>query len=63
MKLSPTQEKALQKMKRWYSADDLQVSLATMYALVKKGRVISRGHDKPGAVSSPRNIIEFTKIK
>lgn len=63
MKLSKLQEEALERMElgKWYSAYGLQVSLGTLEALGRKGKVkVRRGL---GSIFSPRTEIKFMKVK
>jgi len=59
VKISPTQEKVLAKMEpgKWYSAYNLQCSLATLEALHKKD--ILKRKSSLGSMAFPRNEIEF----
>ena len=65
MQLSETQTKVLKKMQfgKWYSAYDLQCSMATLRALRSKKMVQARGHDQPGAFSMERTAIEWSLDK
>jgi len=60
-KLSPAQQKALDKMKEgvWESSYSLQVSLGTLNALGNKGLVESK--HGAGAFFCPRTGIEWRK--
>ena len=60
-KLSPAQQKALNKMElgKWYSSYELQVSLATLGALLNKGMVESKS--EIGYLYSPCTCILWSK--
>jgi len=61
-KLSPTQQKVLNAMKKdvWYSAYELNASLATLYALRNKRMVEMKSGS--GSIAFPRTSIEFRKL-
>jgi len=63
MKLSKSQEAALDKMElnRWYSAWKLKVSLATLEALHKRG-MVKKKHEL-GYMFYPRQHIKFMKVE
>lgn len=63
MKLSKSQEAALEKMElnKWYCAWDLKVSLATLEALERKGMVKKK--QELGSMFYPRLHIKFMKVE
>ena len=61
-KLTPTQESAYRKLtNEWQSGYDLQESMATLDALVKKGYAKSSGHGSLSSVYSPRTSILYKR--
>ena len=63
IKLSAPQHRAYKALEdgKWKSAYELQVSIRTMSALLKKGYVKTRGGNKPGAFYSPQTVIEYRR--
>lgn len=61
IKLTPIQSQVLYRFPKdkWKSAYDLQVSMATLNALVEKGFLERRGVGTLGAHYSPRTTVEY----
>ena len=61
IKLTPIQSRVLYRFPKdkWKSAYDMQVSMATLNALVEKGFLERRGVGTLGAHYSPRTTVEY----
>lgn len=64
MKLSTTQLAAYTKLSPmvWKTAYDIQVSMATLDALVRKGWAESKGHGSLGSSYSPRTTVYYRAV-
>lgn len=62
--LSATQKEVYDRMKPnvWYSAYDLQCSIATLKSMTQKGYLKSRGEGLLGSMYSQRTTVEFMRL-